>query len=179
MLEETAKPSERRPIVIGKVWGIILLPVLLVVGAVGAPLSILYTLRKRRIWAQKERRFAEQLSDLGRTMSFDDFYKAVEEGRGTVICEWQDVFKGPVRLWWTPDDIYAATPYPCIDHVHMANDPTYRPFLDWCFQQYVSPSIGKALYVVASSAQRKSLRASLWTGLDEKSRKLDIPTPGK
>jgi hypothetical protein len=175
MPEETAKPSERRPIVIGKFWGIVLLPALLVVGAVGAPLSVLYTRRKRRIWVQEERRVAEQLSDLGRTISFDDFHKAVEDEHGTVICEWKDVFKGPVRLWWTPDDIYAATPYPCIDHFHMATDPTYRPFLDWCFQQYVSPSAGKALYVVASPAQVKSV----WASLDDKSRKLDIPTPSK
>ena len=161
MLEETAKPSERRPIVIGKFWGIVLLPLL--------------HSGRNEFGHKKNGGFAGQLCDLGRTISFDDFYKTLEEGHGTVICEWQDVFKGPVRLWWTPDDIYAATPYPCVDHVHMATDPTYRPFLDWCFQQYLSASSGKALYVVASSAQMKSV----WASLDEKSRKLDIPTPGR
>ena len=85
------------------------------------------------------------------------------------MCEWENAFKGPTRWWWTEDDVYAATPYPCVDHLHMTTDATFSPFLDWCSEQYVGRH-GKARYVVASDEQKKRAAPNL-----EKSRTLDIP----
>jgi hypothetical protein len=109
------------------------------------------------------------MSNLRRTISFLEFCKAVESGQGTFVCEWENVFKGPTRWWWTEDDVYAATPYPCVDHLHMKTDAAFSPFLDWCCEQYVGRQ-GKARYVIASLEEKKLVAPVL-----EKSRKLDIP----
>lgn len=161
---------DRKTTSTAKVLGLLLLPLAVIVGAVGAPLSIVYSALSRRIWAKRERRFAAQMSSVHRTISFSDFCKAVESGEGTFVCEWENVFKGPTRWWWTEDNVYAATPYPCVDHVNMKADAMFSPFLDWCSKQYIGRD-GKARYVIASADQKKSI----WPLLEEKSRKLDIP----
>ncbi len=88
-----------------------------------------------------------------------------------MILEYRTPFKGPVRPWWTAEDVYARAPYPCVDRYHMWKDSSFRPFLDWLDREYLSPIEGRAFFVVSTAKQRQSFRAEL-----KNARSIEVPT---
>ena len=98
---------------------------------------IIITLRERRLF----RRF----SSANRTVPWCEVEQHLVSGRGTLIIE--QAHKQKVRLWWTPDDIPALSPYPpptFSDFDFIMPNPTAKPFVDWCFQHYLSFASGSA-----------------------------------
>lgn len=162
--ESVARKKGRREF--GPLWSPIFVPLLFI----AAGLSIPYALGRIAYWKWKEKRFAEEMRKLGRTINFDEVVSKLKSGEGTVIHEWYTVLKGPVRHWWTPDDVLSISPYPCADRLAMASR-RFRSLVEWFFCQYTSPEEGKAVLFVMNSRQKKAFAA-----LEDKLRVVDIPT---
>jgi hypothetical protein len=71
-------------------------------------------LAKRRM-ARRERQFRDDMTRTGRTFEWQSFSRELEAGRGTLIIELFS-FKGPIRRWWTADDIYEKCPFALACH---------------------------------------------------------------
>jgi hypothetical protein len=161
----------KKPVKLGRVAGVLLLPLLLVGGA----LSIPYTAVARRLRARRERRFSDSMRSNGRTMRWAHFIREIEDGHGTLIIE-RFSFKGPIRLWWTPDDVYELCSYPLVDWLTMANDTNFDAVRDWCYDRYTSAT-ASALLVDGSKEQWRTIRGDGQLALREGIRYLEVPPP--
>ena len=147
-----AKPQHKRgPRDFGPVVGCLVgLPLLLMGALLSVPYLGVFTL----VWKAKERLLTRKMEKEGRVVKWGEFLDALDQNRGTLIAEWE-TNKGPVRLWWTPDDIYGLTPYPCGDHVSMSWFGEFSPFRKRCFEKYASPTTGNALLVLGEESQKR------------------------
>jgi hypothetical protein len=145
-LELGAEPHERkRPPEIGLPWSLLFIPVLLVLGAISIPYAFVGSYIQRR----HERSFSIEMKQRGRAIDWPHFQQMINQARGTLIVERYSV-KGPVRWWWTSDDIYAICPHPIVDWItKMHNDESNRPLAEWCHQRYTGLEEGRALLVDA------------------------------
>jgi hypothetical protein len=125
-----------------------LIPVLLV-------LSYPYMWVRRSLTHRSERKFAEQMKSASRFMSWDEFESAVEGSRGTAIEEAVGVH-GPVRMWWTPEDTPALSPYPC-DWKRRSEDEAIQ-FFKWCSERYTDERMGNAKFVAIPRGSQKFLK---------------------
>jgi hypothetical protein len=67
-----------------------------------------------------------------------------------VIEEWLSA-KGPVRRWWTADDITEISPYSLpADGPDAVFDHQFDPFCSWCYENYTNDRTGKALLLSTS-----------------------------
>ncbi|HWZ81461.1 MAG TPA: hypothetical protein VNW47_02490 [Terriglobales bacterium] len=128
-----------------------------------------YALGLATYWKWRERRFTRRMTAECRIMTFDELINKIEAREGTIIHEWYSVVKGPIRNWWTPDDVYAQQPGPWADRFRMKKRG-YESLVEWCFRRYTSPTEGTALFFVVRKAQRKSFGALL-----ETARSVDVP----
>ena len=131
------------------------LPVMLLLGLC-ALITLPFLLIARTYWRIRERRFARKIAAGGRAMEPSTFAVALEEKRGTLIEEWApyNVGHGPVRGWWTPDDVSSVSPYPVPDDGAKAVvDADFGPFNTWCQEVYTGAH-GKALLVWDRSMDR-------------------------
>lgn len=133
----------KRGVDIGR-WGVLLLPFLFV----AAGLSIPYTLVRSYAQRRNKRAFHNRMNAAGRTIEWSDFLRALDETRGTAIVE-RCAFKGPVYLWWTPENVYDACPYPTVDWMTL-HEVSFLPFAEWCRERYTSPKSGRAFLVAPS-----------------------------
>ena len=109
---------------------------------------------------------------LGRTMLWPDFVRKSSEENGTLIVA-ADSHKGPVRWWWTADNIYELCPYPLVDWIAMFNGPKFKAAVEWVASRYTGPD-GQAFLILASSDEMGSLlRDSIFV---EGIRWVDIPS---
>jgi len=93
----------------------------------------------------------------GRTIPWNSFIAEVDARRGTLVVE-RFSFKGPVRWWWTSENVYDLCPYPLTDWLTMSRDSTFQRGAEWCHQRFTNVDEGKALLVVATPEQKVSLR---------------------
>jgi len=91
-------------------------------------------------------------------MEWADLQRALKGQRGRLISE-AFSFDGPVRGWWTEDDVVAVSPY--------AEDPEALvwyddrdPFSEWIYLTYTNPSTGKALLLSEQCLAELELRRS-------------------
>ena len=103
-----------------------LVPLMLVAAAIAAAVSIPYTKVHNRRMARREDRFRESMMLRGRVIDWADFVGELDQGNGVLIVE-RFSFKGPIRLWWTRDDLYKTCPYPLVDWFTMTMDTTFDP----------------------------------------------------
>jgi hypothetical protein len=101
------------------------------------------------------------MAEMGRTTSSDDCIQALDGGKGTLIREWKGRFVGPTRYWWTEDDLFAKSPFPIADRATRTPVAKTSRFTQWCFDEYINVSNGKAMLVVIPKQQRKILREKL------------------
>ena len=121
-----------------------MIPVLAVAAAVSIPVAGISLFFKRR----GKTRFAARMKDAGRWISWAEAHSEVEQGRGTFIEETLSL-KGPFRLWWTPEDIPAASPYPCRFEAFAEGlfEPEAIAFFEWCQSRFTNPESGIARLV--------------------------------
>ena len=131
----------RKPKVFGPVFGVLIgLPLLLI----AAVLSIPYAIVARIYIAARERRLFRRLCSHDRTLPWSEVEQHLRDGTGTLIVE--QAQKQGLRLWWTPDDVAAETPFPPppFDELNLFFADPQQPFVAWCFERYLSPSTGTA-----------------------------------
>lgn len=161
----------KKPIKLGRVAGVLLLPLLLV----GGVLSIPFTMVWRRVTSHRERRFANSLKADGRIVDWEHFIHEINAGHGTLVVE-RFSFKGPVRMWWTGDDVYEVCPYPLVDWLTMKRETSFDAVRDWCHSKYTSKT-GGALRVDGSNEQWRTIRGKSPLSFRDGIRYLEIPPP--
>lgn len=97
----------------------------------------------------RSRQFVKRMAAAKRAMDRPRFDLALEERRGTVIEEWAPfkVGAGPLRRWWTEDDVRNVSPYHLPeDGAGAIREKASGPFNCWCREAYTGVR-GKALLV--------------------------------
>ena len=90
---------------------------------------------------------ARQAHRVGRSFS------AMQETGGTCIEE-RFSPKGPVRFWWTPENVYGESPYEIIDWFTMRKGGRAEPFIRWCRERYTNADGGSAVLVETGPCRR-------------------------
>ncbi len=125
---------------------LLLLPILLTAAVFAVPYQAVASIFVRR----KERRFISEMQAVNRVMPWDDSARALVESRGTLIEEWFGP-NGPVRWWWTEDDIRTKSAHVWTDEGAAALfDQSYDSFSEWCHSRYTHPENGTALLIASS-----------------------------
>ena len=166
MFDEIRTSSPRIPDLYAAVPFLMLSPLLLVLLPIfilvlfAWPVSILITRSHLRKTRKLEEKLSEEMQRKGRTIKWANFLQAVNAYHGTVIEE-RHSFKGPVYLWWTPDNVRTLSPYPIADWFTMQKDKEFGPFARWCYERYTSTETGSALLLSADPAYAKEA-STLW-----------------
>jgi hypothetical protein len=80
---------------------------LLVLAVASVPVEFVCRLRQHR----REKQLRPRLTAAGRVMAWSEVEAKLRAGEGTLIIEHRGP-KGPIREWWTADDVGAASPIP-------------------------------------------------------------------
>jgi hypothetical protein len=147
----------RRGVEVPYVLSLLLFPAIVVVGAIVAGLSVPVSKLVRNRRDKAEQQFRQQMTSAGRTVEWMEFIRQLNNSDGTLIVE-RFSLKGPVRGWWTNDDVYKACPWPLVDWLTMANGTEFDEIRSWFHQRYTSASSGGALLIFGSAEQWRSIR---------------------
>lgn len=121
------------------------------------PIAALHTRRAKR----RERIFTAQMQEIGRLIPWEDAIAQVEAGRGSLIHEHLGL-GGPYRVWWTPDDIVASSPFaPCFVPFPYVEDDGFDDFYVWCADKYMDPRTGGAKLVDTEATDGNGIQATL------------------
>ncbi|MFZ0338492.1 MAG: hypothetical protein WAL45_10700 [Terracidiphilus sp.] len=150
--------AEKQPsTLLDTAMGVAMIPVLFV----GACLAVPYTLGARWLRIHGEHKLRLQMKSRGRLMTWPEFVRAMHETGGTCIEE-KFTAKGPVRFWWTPEDVRGESPHEIIDWFTMRKGRQYEPFVHWCRARYTSADAGSAILVDTPLVPRREIYA-LWS----------------
>ena len=128
----------------------------MVAGVLSFPYVMLTAFGRKR----NKHKLQERMEAQGRVIEWTEFLNALNETRGTAIIE-RYSFKGPVYLWWTPENLFDVCPYPTVDWTTL-HDENYGPFAEWCRIRYTSRDAGSAVLVRDTSpAEAHSLHSRL------------------
>ena len=139
------------------VMGVAMIPVLFV----GACLAIPYTVAVRWLRLHGEHELRLLMKSRGRLVTWPEFVRAMHERGGTCIEE-KFTAKGPVRFWWTAEDIRRESPHQIIDWFNMRKGRQYEPFVHWCRARYTSADSGSAVLVDTPLVPRREIY-TLWS----------------
>lgn len=119
---------------------LLLTPLLLVISVLYVP----YMMIVFAAMAHSERKFAKSMRLKGRTMDWADFTRELDGSRGTLIIERFD-WVGPIRSWWTTDNVLEICPYPLAEWFTMLKDSEFDRARRWCHEEYTSAT-GRACW---------------------------------
>jgi hypothetical protein len=142
---------------LGAALGILLVPVLVVCLCIAVP----YILVLHWVKQHREHRFRTRMRSLGRLMTWNDFVRMMRENGGTCIEE-RFSPKGPVRFWWTPENVHGESPYQIIDWFTMRKGRQAEPFVHWCRGRYTDADAGGAVLVDTGLVAKRDIYA-LWS----------------
>jgi hypothetical protein len=114
----------------------------------GTMISIPAMLVRKWHFQWNEARFGRRMRSMGRFLTDQEIHKAIADRQnGTLIVEWLGS-DGPVRYWWTEEDIATSSPYPCcFDRFPNFWENPPPPFYAWCRSRYMDPLKGSARVV--------------------------------
>ena len=121
------------------------------------PISFLWSLIHNWLQNRRERAFREELRARGRLMGWEDSKRKMENCEGTLIGEWYS-FKGPVRGWWTPENVREVSPHPVGDRLGSSVERSFVDFAYWCRDRYTDSERGTAFLVDSTSATKEDAR---------------------
>jgi hypothetical protein len=156
---DTEGMRDVRPFVaiLGAVLAILLIPLVVVVACVAIPYILVLG------WARqhREHRFRMRMKSRGRLMPWAEFVRTMRASGGTCIEE-RFTAKGPVRFWWTSEDLPGESPYPIIDWFTMRKGRSSEPFIHWCRERYTAAAGGSAVLVDTGLVAQRDIYA-LWS----------------
>jgi len=164
-----AAQSIKRPPNFGPLGSVFFLPLLFL----AAGLSIPYAVIAKRVARRREQQFIAAMQLRGRLIPWNDFVYQLDSGRGTLVVE-HDGFKGPVRWWWTSDNLYDLCPYPLVDWLTMSADVSFRQASAWCHREYTNIDGGRALLVLASREEMRAIHSG--STFDDRVRWVEVPS---
>lgn len=154
---ESGQAQKKQTDRLGVILEFLLVPVLLV----GALLAIPYSVVLRSVRQYREHRFRLLMKSRGRMIPWAEFLRAMHAEGGTCIEE-KFSPKGPVRFWWTPEDVHRESPHEIIDWFTMRKGRRYEPFVHWCRERYSRAEGGSAVLVETWGVPKKEIYA-LWS----------------
>jgi hypothetical protein len=137
--------------------GVLLIPVFGLLGCIAFP----YILILRWMRQHGEHSFRMKMKSRGRLMPWQEFLRSMHEAGGTCIEE-RFSPKGPVRFWWTQEDVPGQSPYPIIDWFTMRKGRQAEPFIRWCRERYTGADGGRAVLVDTGLVAKRDIYA-LWS----------------
>lgn len=155
--ETEQAPEQKHPSTASSVaLGVAMMPVLLV----GAGLAVSSATVLRWMRRRQESILRTQMKSLGRVIPWTGFLERMRSAGGTCIEE-RFSPKGPVRFWWTQDDVFAESPHKIINWFTMHKGGASTRFVHWCRNRYTSAG-GKAV-LVDTRGIGKSEIYSVWS----------------
>jgi hypothetical protein len=150
------QPKTKRRSSLNVLLELALIPVAVGVAAVAIPLSFVPR------WLQKHREhsFRMKMKSSGRLITWQQFLRSMRDSGGTCIEE-KFSPKGPVRFWWTPEDVASESPYEIIDWFTMRKGRRGDAFVRWCRERYTNADTGSAVLVDAPFVPRHEIYG-LW-----------------
>ena len=150
------RPEERESsLFLGVFVGILLIPI----AAIGACFGFPYAAGSRWLRGHHEAAFRRRMRSQGRMMAWTEFRRAMRAGGGTCIEE-KFSAKGPVRLWWTPEDVEKESPHEIKDWFTMRKGGRFVPFVNWCRQRYTDGETGSSTLVDTAWIAREEIFAA-------------------
>jgi hypothetical protein len=137
--------------------GILLIPVFAIVACLTFP----YMFILRWLRQHQEHSFRMKMKSSGRLIPWQEFLRSMHESGGTCIEE-RFSPKGPVRFWWTQENVYGESPYPIIDWFNMRKGRQAEPFIRWCRERYTGSAAGNAVLVDTGLVAKRDIYA-LWS----------------
>ncbi|HUB51862.1 MAG TPA: hypothetical protein VL986_06940 [Terracidiphilus sp.] len=156
MPTETAEPQQPKKRRFNILIELALIPVAIGVAAVAIPLRFI----PRWLLNHREVSFRGLIKSRGRLINWQEFLRRMRDTGGTCIEE-KFSPKGPVRFWWTPEDVAAQSPHEIIDWFTMRKGRRGAAFVRWCRQRYTNADTGSALLVDVGFVPRREIYA-LW-----------------
>jgi hypothetical protein len=155
----TASTHEAKPFAayLGAVLGVLLIPVL----AVAAVLAVPFVFVLKWVRQHREHSFRLRMKSRGRLMTWAEFLRTMRDSGGTCIEE-RFSPKGPVRFWWTAEDVYGESPYPISDWFTMRKGRKAEPFIRWCRERYTGANDGRAVLIDTGLVAKRDIYA-LWS----------------
>ncbi len=155
---ETEKPQEQKcfSTSLGAILGIVLIPVLLL----GACFAFPYAFALRWMRQRRERKFKLLMKSQGRLIPWPELARQLRIAGGTCIEE-KFSPKGPVRFWWTPEDVLKESPYEIIDWFTMRKGRKGEQFIHWCRTRYTSADTGSGVLVDTALVPKREIY-TLW-----------------
>jgi hypothetical protein len=156
--QEPERKQERKRLAAysAPVLEVLVLPVLVA----GAVLAVPFGFLTRWSREHREHSLRLRMKSRGRLITWAELLRAMREKGGTCIEE-RFSPKGPVRFWWTPDDVYRESPFAIIDWFTMRKGRAAEPFILWCRERYTSAEAGSAVLVDTPFVAKKDIYA-LW-----------------
>jgi hypothetical protein len=142
---------------LGAVMGVLAIPVLVA----GACVALPYHIGAHWVRQHREHRFRMLMKSQRRLIGWHEFLRLMRELGGTCIEE-KFSAKGPVRFWWTPEDVYAESPFEIIDWFTMRKGRRSTAFVGWCRERYTSADRGSALLVDTFAVPKREIY-KLWS----------------
>jgi|GEM_PF-1938311 len=157
-MPETESPWEKKQGIgyFSAILGLLLVPFLFVGACFAAPYVLFLRLRQQR----REDALKSLMKSQGRFIAWAEFVRSMRESGGTCIEE-RFSAKGPVRFWWTPENVYGESPHEIIDWFTMRKGGRYVPFILWCRERYTAADRGSAILVETWGVPKKVIYA-LW-----------------
>ena len=150
-------PGKKQPSTASNVvLGVAMMPVLL--AGAGLVISSASVLRWKR--RHQERSLRAAMKAQGRVLIWADFLEKMRALGGTCIEE-RFSPKGPVRFWWTRDDVSAESPHRIIDWFTMHKGGAATPFVHWCREHYTGAG-GRAMLVDTRGVGKEEIY-ELWS----------------
>jgi hypothetical protein len=137
--------------------GMMLIPVL----AAGACLAIPFHFVFRWKRQHEEHVFRMLMKSRGRLITWPDLVRAMHDDGGTCIEE-KFSPKGPIRFWWTREDVRCESPHEIIDWFTMRKGFKGQQFVHWCRERYTSADGGSAVLVDTPLVPKREIYA-LWS----------------
>lgn len=106
-----------------------------------------------------------------------DFVTELDRENGMLVVE-RFSFKGPIRVWWTRDNLYETCPYPLVDWLTMSMDSSFDPIRDWCHKKYTGVT-GEGMLVIGAKDQWRTIRGDEPLTYREGVQFVEVPPPRK
>jgi len=162
--QASGKPRKPKKYVL--VVGIMLLPFMPIIAAISFPATLIAFHFGRR----RERRFARQLTALGRSLPIHDAISRIQDGNGWLLREWRSRHKGPVRTWWTAEA-------PITIRRGTVDDDRRGSFQDWCAARYTDKETGSALPLIGTDTELRAVRVLCRKGSSAPIRVVEFVSP--
>jgi len=158
MQTQGTESAQKQPsTMVDAVMGVAMIPVLFA----GACLAIPFTVGVRWLRLHGEHKLRMLMKSRGRLITWPEFVRDLHE-RGWNCIEEKFTAKGPVRFWWTPDDVRRESPHEISDWFTMRKGRQYEQFAHWCRARYTSADAGSAVLVDTPLVPRREIYA-LWS----------------